>query len=278
MDWELANWEVVQMKKLEINQSLCKGMHIGPLLVPEHLNALDAKQFCHKINGKMFVVDNDHSRNLASSLRRETCQSKSFNNTVAYVWSGWNDEVIEGNYVNVESSKTTLDETNFTTKIWAHSEPNGDQTENCIGIDMMNGLFYDMSCQSKYCSICDVGTSPIFNLRGLCKDSTFDSYYGWTGEMSDGKYNFRGFTSSFIFWDKVNKLWKITNTRNQSIYATSKGNKDGYSMGVNLWNIYNDTCGQEGETDKTLELSFTSCQEDSFNCLDGTWYKMIIFM
>ena len=73
---------------------------------------------------------------------------------------------------------------------WAHSEPNGDQRENCVA--QVHSLFLDIYCGKELCGICDLESSPIFVMRGFCKKAKFDLHYGWTGDLSAGtKYNFR---------------------------------------------------------------------------------------
>ena len=264
IDWASANWQSIRMEKLELNQSICKSMNLGPVLFANQYDPFIAKRLCHKFYGKMFVIKDEKTREIAASLPgREMCFD-------GHIWSGWSDRISEGTFRSMES-KAFLNESQFKTNIWQRSEPNGDEMENCVALTPGNE-FTDISCTDTnrpICAICDLGESTIFILRGLCKDSLFDNHYGLNADVttSEGKYNFRGFSSSFLFWDDVHKLWKITDSKNQSVYATSEGNADGYPMGTNKWNIYNDACN----TKSSIKLSFSSCLEDKFNCKNGNW-------
>ena len=74
--------------------------------------------------------------------------------------------------------------------------------------------------------------TPVFVIRGICDNSQFDNHYGWTGELSDGeKYNFRGFSTSFIYWDNNNKFWKLEHNNNPSLFAISNNTVGPYPIG-----------------------------------------------
>lgn len=265
------------MQKLEIRaENMCRDMQMGPVVFPEWLSASSSKHLCHKVNGKMFLIQDEIARQVAFDLKRSVYKCHSISSDYGDVWTGWYDEPEEGKFVSMENHQIVLNESHFLNgKFWQHSEPNGDSKENC-GVLTDGYQMIDDSCLKGKCPICDIGTTPIFQLRGLCEETKFNKYYGWTGERSVGeKYNFRGFSSSFLYWDDAIKLWKLEDTKNASIYAATNGSRDGYPMGTNWWYFYNDTCTNEGDkvSDNIykVEISFSYCQENTFNCEDGTW-------
>lgn len=76
---------------------------------------------------------------------------------------------------------------------------------------------------------------------------------------------------------------------NPSIYAVCNETSGMYPFGTRAWYFFNDTCTKEDkpnqqsiashnhpsnpkETEKQVQISFSSCSEDSeFNCHDGAW-------
>ena len=96
----------------------------------------------------------------------------------------------------------------------------------------------------------------------------------------NGKFVFRGFGSSIIFWDDTIFQWRLENSFNDindptRIFAVA--NSSEYPFGVNKWFFNQDDC-IEHETNfpssKLLELSFNVCNEDEYNCKDGNCIDM----
>ena len=158
-------------------------------------------------------------------------------------------------------------------KFWQESEPNGDTRENCAIIGSDFHYFYDVFCGRLHCGICDIGTAPIFTIRGLCAKSGFDFHYGWDGMISrHGKIFFRGFSKSSLSWDPKNLNWRLIDVRNPLLYAINNSTKEAYPFGTHKWYVFNDLeCGSGAKNVYEVEVSFTSCNEDMFNCHDGTW-------
>ena len=104
---------------------------------------------------------------------------------------------------------------------------------------------------------------------GLCRGSSFDAHYGWTGEYSQGTelYTFNGFKTSFLQYDSEKSHWKLTTDANSATYAILNGSSI-YPFGTQKWYIFNDTCQSEPRS----FLNFNGCNTyNEFNCLDGTW-------
>ena len=48
---------------------MCKAMSMGPVLIPEMLSAKGLKHLCNQVNGKVFLVKDDETRQ-TSTLKR----------------------------------------------------------------------------------------------------------------------------------------------------------------------------------------------------------------
>ncbi len=126
------------------------------------------------------------------------------------IWTGWTDAESEGTFVDVNDGLLNLTANSFSP--WNPGEPNGDVRENCI-ISWEHGDWNDQSCDDPFCVACNVNERPVFIMKGLCYGTKFDIHYGWTGEMAPGSsemYSFRGFSTSYLFWDESRNEWKLT--------------------------------------------------------------------
>ena len=161
--------------------------------------------------------------------------------------------------------------------LWEKSEPNGKRKENCVALFHPHDL-YDAPCNGNYGTICDMTTTPVFNIRGLCQESVFDLHYTLTRKLSTGKkprYHFVGNSESYLSWDNIQEYWKIVKINDNSVYAIDNETENLYPFGTHQWYFFNDSCKNEkeniGENIYLAEISITTCKEDMFNCQDGTW-------
>ena len=171
-----------------------------------------------------------------------------------------------------------LEESNMS-DAWHNGQPNGGKGENCV--TATDTGFVDDSCDSPHCGICELPTSPLFHMRGLCQNSHFGSEYSWTGKYSDEKAIFVGVRNeAILFWDESKKYWKLEHIEDKTTYAIMNETKKSYLFGKHLWYIFNDNCQNEGAEEGSnaykTEMSFNACKEDMFNCHDGTWYNNLI--
>ena len=114
----------------------------------------------------------------------------------------------------------------------------------------------------------------------MCEKSSFDNKFSWNAEIVNGKFVFRGFGSSIIFWDDRISQWRLENSfkyQNDPSRIFAVANNSEYPFGSNKWYFNQDIC-KEDETSfigqKLLELSFHACNLDEFNCKDGTCIDM----
>ena len=109
---------------------------------------------------------------------------------------------------------------------------------------------------------------------GLCPQSKFDVHFGWTGQILDNverKFMFRGFSKSILTWESQDNAWKLATYSDNNVIAILNETGIRYPFGTQNWFVFNDTCTIGANVKKTRLLSFSTCNENSFNCADGTW-------
>ena len=104
--------------------------------------------------------------------------------------------------------------------------------------------WHDTGCGRKTCTICDVKSTPLFEMRGLCYGTSFDKHFSWTGEKTE-HYFFQGFSNSIIEWKDDQKEWRLTLNQNKSIYGVCNETQGLYPFGTFDWHFFNDTCQME---------------------------------
>ena len=172
-------------------------------------------------------------------------------------WNGW-WELEEGTIINVHNGKP-LGEYHP----WAEGKPNGRTLENCMIVWPLDGTWNDDRCNQVHGSFCNFDAYPNFNLRGItetswpdeifsqiivsgkCIEPTFDTRYSWNAEIINGRYAFRGFESSLIFWDNSTSQWRLENMLNSPddpdrVFAIA--NSTEYPFGNHEWQINRDLC------------------------------------
>ena len=173
VDWNNSEWDATNMHKLEINKSvLCKS-NLGPVLIPTRMPQKVSYQFCQKLNSDYFTLANDEKVNLAQEMMKDKQRCDG-------IWTGWTDELKEGNFYDVNNDSIELSTTNFNKPIWAAYEPNGGTESNCVSFGVwQSGSFGDVQCSKRFCGICDLPYFPVFKMRG----QRLTSNYGWTGNL-----------------------------------------------------------------------------------------------
>lgn len=270
VDWNTAVWntDYIESYDIENEASLCDALDLGPTLFHEKFDAQTFLGICNKVNGDIFVIKDNITKDLGSDLvfNNSNCINKDNENTA--IWAGWSDQLNEGEFVSMNNPKIKF---NFT-EAWRYSEPNGDIGENCVLLE--NGYLNDYDCNKKQCGICDIKETPTFVMRGLCPETRFDYHYSWTGQLSTSgdKYNFSGFSNSHLYWDQNSTQWILKRDYMPDTYAVTNGS---YPFGTQKWHFINDTCQDSANLIANdtyqVQISFISCLETSFNCDDGSW-------
>ena len=85
------------------------------------------------------------------------------------------------------------------------------------------------------------------NFLGFCETSKFDQKFIWNTELKNGRFWFRGFHGSLIYWNSEKKQWIFENSEGNN-YATI--NEKEYPIGRKNWLFKENPCDGENETTK----------------------------
>ena len=70
VNWTNAKWDITNMRVETLYRDrMCKAMSMGPVLIPEMLSAKGLKHLCNQVNGKVFLVKDDETRQTSTMKR-----------------------------------------------------------------------------------------------------------------------------------------------------------------------------------------------------------------
>ena len=110
--------------------------------------------------------------------------------------------------------------------------------------------WHDAACGEKFCAMCNMKSTPVFEMKGLCIGTSFDQHYSWTGQLEKETeyYYFQGFSNSIVQWNDNQKEWRLTLYQNKAIYGICNETRGLYPFGTFDWHFFNDTCQDENPT------------------------------
>ena len=82
-----------------------------------------------------------------------------------YVWTPITDDEIEGEF------RSSVTNQLVTYLPWMKEQPNGEETQNHVAIQMKSKRWNDLDKTSKECSSCDLYKTLTFSIIGVCKDT-----------------------------------------------------------------------------------------------------------
>ena len=106
------------------------------------------------------------------------------------------------------------------------------------------------------------------NLRGLCKQSYFDTEYNIKYDPVN-IISYIGIERNIIEFDFEKAQWTIRDVTNPYIIAVSDASKKSMVLGNHKWTVTNDTICAKGKETYTAVLSLTGCTKYQFTCNDG---------
>ena len=96
---------------------------------------------------------------------------------------------------------------------WQRLQPNGQDLQQCVFINLISKKFYDISCNEPRCSLCEFEGPVDFTLHGLHKNSVIDRHYIFVPQNQ--KYNMLtliGHKTTRINYNNTTIQWKIRDT------------------------------------------------------------------
>lgn len=72
VNWNTAKWQInpdhFETYEIEDESSMCNTGNLGPTLFPERIQAHDALSLCHKVNGDLFLIKDNETRDIAAEM------------------------------------------------------------------------------------------------------------------------------------------------------------------------------------------------------------------
>ncbi|CAM6054348.1 unnamed protein product [Sphagnum tenellum] len=243
VNWETAEFDAFNMTtEMSTTEALCIPPRPGMIIFPEQRNITEHLAICHKMRGLVSIIRDNQAGDW---------------------WTGWWDEPKDGTFSNVNNASDVLKSSDF--QPWYYGEPNGDTMENCGVVSIGWNMWNDVTCDVLLCGFCDLERAPDIQIRGLCKESLFNTKYSWTRTFMNGRHSFRGYTNTLMSWDTNITMWRLQIYDRPNTYATV--NMTEYPLGTNTWDIYGDNCFDSNHT--AMLLNVNACNDSEFNCLDG---------
>ena len=152
---------------------------------------------------------------------------------------------------------------------WSFGSPDDIRNRPCLYIDnSLNAAVSNTKCDSEACHICKLVTPANFKLDGLCENSVIDNEFYLHYDSLTKDLNWRGFGGSAIVMNKRSRQWEIVDVLNMGIVLgrtlLETPEPENYPLGVNVWEILNDTCIGPNQT-LSLNLKLSRCNE-VLNC------------
>ena len=294
LSWDDTKWirsgtkQDIRQETLDWKTDICKTITKSYHLIPIRLdNIPNSIKSCKKYSTELAMWENkdemnDITKHLSSynMMAAKSCQQR--NNKIKNiftmrVWLAGTDNEEEGVWTNFYTNDVIQPQP------WAENRPflNG-ESYNCILLDVTmidndeqfgevtNVEIKDKKCKADlFCSLCTVN-SPILEIhvRGLCKDSIFDTVYLFNTDKN-GELVYFGEKSSMISYDKDQRKWLWYDMKSNMSIATSSSPHSSLLMGVHMVdfsNVLDDPCVEDGTVRK---LKFTRCTSGKFTCNDG---------
>ena len=231
-------------------------------------NFYEMGKLCRKMGRKFAVVRDQQSLKRISREFHETCLQEKDGKKLEWFYSGYTDEEKDEQWVDVEGGPMRW--TNWFPG-YPHNYPKYDcavyRSEQSLeaGIPHMqwNGV-----CSELTCPVCELKSqSPNFILRGVCLNSSVDSFF-----YSKSPTEFLGYiqTQMIFSWDEMR--WEIVNNSDaRTLLAYMEFEKDNNPLGVHRWRILDAECTDpDDEFYRSLNFHLEVAQPGHFCCDDGT--------
>ncbi|XP_066977061.1 uncharacterized protein [Macrobrachium rosenbergii] len=241
--------------------TLCRKSDKYFVILPEQRSFQRTVETCKLLNLSI-AVPMDAEENNALTQGLVDFQDAITSGRGAKLWLGLKNER-EGNIWRDVSTNEVPSYLNF-----ALPFSSGGDSFDCAVLTT-KGRYSDESCAelSKNYGACQAHRYNFFRLRGLCFEHELESRF-----RIDGYHNnrpvFLGYYDLAIVWDINSISWKLVSAIKQITYlemVTVSAKQ--YPVGQNTWIVENEICGKA--KGQALELSLSSCLEDTFMCKTG---------
>lgn len=250
VSWE-EEWTLQNAVQYDLDLSDLCSKEVSPeYQVFPAMNYAESRHVCKALGGTLPTPNNttdaNHMYRLADK-RRKNCK---------YTWIGVTDEREEGVWRKEQSGPITPN------LPWAFGEPNGQQYENCGGLDLEGVI--DDDCRAKRCPLCSVAENVAMVLRGSCEEHTHNMNL-MMFLKNDGMV-FEGYGDYKIIL--TNETWIWLDVVHNTTIGQMIISRYNYPLGRQRWKLHQPVCGQQAG--QVRQLLITMCQDGQYTCDDGT--------
>ena len=264
LNWDISKWNLKENARelnIENNEHCQFNMNII-FDFDIKVNFEEAYETCKKLgNGKIYFPETDSDMDKFQNRLGKNKLKKCLG-----FWTPYTDSQEENTFVSVYEKNVSVD------LDFSEGQPNGKEEQNCVLLEsyfMLNKKkpINDRECHQKACVVCESEERPLMTLRGLCKHSKIDSLY--VPVIQEGEFYFSGWVTSLIKYNKDLSHWEITQ-RDGITKAILHSGRSSLVLGNHNWTVFNDSKMCSEDNPYKVELSFTACKKDEFNCRDGS--------
>ena len=107
--------------------------------------------------------------------------------------------------------------------LWDSRSPYGRDLNLCTGFKADDCKYYADTCKSETCFICAWANSPIFTLRGHCKNTHIEREFVLLPEKTfGGNVFFFGIEKNNILFNQETSSWQIVKNKAKEIFKTGE--------------------------------------------------------
>ena len=156
--------------------------------------------------------------------------------------------------------------------LWDSRSPYGRDLNLCTGFKADDCKYYADTCKSEACFICAWANSPIFTLRGHCKNTHIEREFVLLPEKTfGGNVFFFGIRKDNILFNQETSSWLIVKNKTKEIFKpggiltdsldvvgtfkADQSNTHHLPIGTHFWNL-TDNCN------KVLQLKLTQVRNE----------------
>ena len=281
LNWSLSG-SLIKKIIVNANETECQKESNNVFFPISALSRKQAESLCRKIGEHISIAGNFENKEKFDLYYQDLFKNKKFvhfcgtpDNGRLMTWIPYKIDIEKNNFVHDRTKKTLL--LNQIDKYYVpwyqgpKEDLNVDHLQGSCGaayfgiIAKYRNLYQD-NCEKNMCTTCEIPTSSLLNLKGMCEYSAFDKIYQVHYD-AESQIHYIGTEKSVIKYNFKSNEWEIRNVNNDFVKATSSASFATFAIGTLMWNITNDTrCSTK---DSSLLLSLSGCNEVQFSCNNG---------
>ena len=231
------------------------------IIFPFLHNNKDASDACLKINGNLFLPQNEQENKDLYTLITDYCP-------INTAWIGAIFNLKRTLWINAKNEKPIVFGSWYTKAETKSSDCASGKGIRNNSTKNPTATWQTEHCKKKFCFACSVNNKNVYYLRGICQLWRFDRIYQWNGYKNNVPMLVGEKNLSSIVWfrHKNNKEgWRLIDNSDNSLYADMKMKENElFPFGENLWFFSKLYCKED-----QMSLKLTKCKLGQFTCSNG---------